>query len=137
MDDSSTVDRVVTSRGAHAREFVWTVAGATAGSFVRFWVDRAWPGHALESMLVVTSVAAAFVGFALIASIRATMKAVLAAAGGAAGSISAVATQAALALPVHSLVDLAGFFVCAVASVPLGMLVAVAVLGNPQPQERL
>ena len=90
----------------------------------------------MASTCVVTAIAAAFVGFAIVASIRATMKAVLAAAGGAAGSISAVATHAASVLLTHSLVDLAGFFVCAVASVPLGMLVAIAVLGNPQREER-
>src|ERR1700743_1599276 len=79
-EGSSTVDRVATSRGTHARELAWTVAGATAGSLARFWVDRTWPGHAWASTCVVTAIAAAFVGFAIVASIRATMKAVLAAA---------------------------------------------------------
>jgi hypothetical protein len=93
-------------------------------------------GCGLASTLVLTGAAAVLIGFALAASIRAPMKTVLIAAGGAAASISAVATQAASATPAQSVIGLAAFFVCAVAGVPLGMLVTFAVLQNAQREER-
>ena len=110
------------------RELAWTMAGASAGGLVRSWVGQMWPGHALASTLVLTAAAAVLIGLALVASIRAPMKTVLIAAGGAACSISVVATQAALATPVQSMIGLAAFFVCAVAGGLLGMLVALSVL---------
>jgi fluoride ion exporter CrcB/FEX len=132
------VDRLLKPRGTRVRELAWTMAGASAGALVRYWVYQMWPGmeRALVSTLVLTAAAAAFVGFALVASIRGPMKTVLVAAGGAAGSLSAVATQAASATPGQSVIGLAAFFACAVAGVPLGMLVAFAILPNAQREER-
>jgi fluoride ion exporter CrcB/FEX len=135
-DATSTVDRVVTSRGTRVPGLASTAAGALAGSLVRYWVDHMWPGRALAVTLVLTAAAAVLIGFALVASIRAPMKTVLIAAGGAAGSISAVATQAASATPTQSIIGLAAFFVCAVVGVLLGMLVAPSVLPNAQREER-
>lgn len=126
----------MTMQKAPVRELAWTVVGASAGSLVRHWVDLTWPGRALVSTLVVTAVAAGLVGFAFAASIRASMKAVLIAAGGAAASLSAIATRAASALPTESIINLAVFFVSAVTSVLLGMLLASSVSRNAQRDER-
>jgi len=124
----------VRSRETHVRDLVWTVVGASAGGLARYWVDQMWPGmgRELAATLVLTAAAAVLIGFALVASIRVPIKTVLIAAGGAAGSISAVATQAASATPAQSLIGLAAFFVCAVAGVLLGMLVACSALRNAQ-----
>jgi fluoride ion exporter CrcB/FEX len=134
----STVDRVVKSEGMHVRELAWAVAGASAGALVRYWVDQMWSGmeRALMPTLVLTAAAAVLVGFALVASIRAPIKTVLVAGGGGAASISAVATQLTSATPAQSIIGLAAFYVCAVAAVLLGMLVAFAVLRNVQREER-
>jgi fluoride ion exporter CrcB/FEX len=122
----------------HVRQLAWTVAGASAGALVRYWVHQTWPdtGSVLASTLVLTAAAAVSIGFPLVAPIRAPMKTVLIAAGGAAGSISAVTTQAASATPTQSIIGLAAFFVCAVGGVLLGMLVALPVLRNAEPAER-
>lgn len=64
------------------------------------------------------------------------MKTVLIAGGGAASSISAVAALAASATPMQSLIGLAGFFVCAVSGVLLGMLAAFSVPRNARYEER-
>ena len=119
------------------RELAWTVAGASAGNLARHWVDPIWAGdgHALAATFVLAGVAAAIIGFALVASLPAPMKTVLIAAGGAAGSISAVATRAATATPGQCLTGLAAFFVGAVVGVLLGMFVALCAT-NPQRAER-
>jgi fluoride ion exporter CrcB/FEX len=119
------------------RELAWTVAGASAGNLARHSVDPIWPdsGRSLAATFVLAVVAAVLIGFALVASIRAPMKTVLFAAGGAAGSISAVATRAATATPAQSVSGLAAFFVGAVVGVLLGMFVALSV-ANPEPVER-
>jgi fluoride ion exporter CrcB/FEX len=128
---------MVKSRGTHVRELAWTVAGASAGGLVRHWVDQIWPGtgRALASTLVLTTTAAVLIGFALVTSIRAPMKTVLVAAGGAAASISAAATRAASATPAQSVIGLAAFFVGAVVGLLLGMLVAFSA-GNAEREER-
>jgi FtsH-binding integral membrane protein len=119
------------------RELAWTVAGASAGSLARHWVDPVGPdsGRALAATFVLAAVAAVLVGFAHVASIRASMKTVLFAAGGATGSISAVATRAATATPAQSLSGLAAFFFGAVIGVLAGMLIALFA-ANPQRAER-
>jgi fluoride ion exporter CrcB/FEX len=113
----------------HAPELAWTVAGASAGSFTRYEAGQLWPdaGRGLASTFVVTAGAAVLIGFGLVADLRASIKTVLLAAGAAAASISAVATQAASATPVQSAICLGSFFVCAVTGVPLGMLAAFCV----------
>ena len=135
-DASSTVDCVVTSRGTLARQLAWTVTGATAGSLVRYCVYLMLPGARACINLILAAGAAGLVGFALVVSIRAPMKTVLIAGGGAASSISAVAALAASATPMQSLIGLAGFFVCAVSGVLLGMLAAFSVPRNARYEER-
>ena len=118
------------------RELAWTVAGASAGSLARHWVDPVGPdsGRSLAATFVLAAVAAVLVGFAHVASIRASMKTVLFAAGGAAGSISAVATRAATATPAQSLSGLAAFFIGAVVGVLAGVFIALSAT-NPQRAE--
>lgn len=120
------------ARDTHVSELVWTVAGASAGGLARYWVDQVsrGTGHELVAALLLTAAAAMFIGFALVASIRLSTKTVLIAAGGAAASISAVVTRAASATPAQSVISLAAFFLCAVAGVFLGMLVAFVPLRN-------
>lgn len=89
----------------------------------------------MAATFVLAAVAAVLVGFAHVASIRASMKTVLFAAGGAAGSISAVATRAATATPAQSLSGLAAFFIGAVFGVLAGMFIALFAT-NPQCAER-
>lgn len=126
----------MTSQKAPVRVLAWVVVGASAGSLVRHWVDLTWPGRALESMSFVTAVAAGIVGFAIAASIRPSLRAVLIAGGGAAASIGAVVTRAASALPAESILHLAIFFISAVPSALLGMLLAFAISRNAQRDER-
>jgi fluoride ion exporter CrcB/FEX len=119
------------------RELAWTVAGASAGNLARHCIDPTGPGsgRSLVPTFVVAAVAAVLIGFALVASIRAPIKTVLFAAGGAAGSISAAATRAAIATPAQSALGLAAFFVGAVVGLLLGMFVALAA-ANPERAER-
>ena len=128
---------MVRSTGNHLRELTWTVAGASAGSLARHWADPIWPasGRSLAATFVLAAVAAVLIGFALVASIRTPIKTILFAAGGAAGSISAVATRAATATPAQSASGLAAFFVGAVVGLLLGMFVALYT-ANPQRAER-
>jgi fluoride ion exporter CrcB/FEX len=123
------VDSMVKAQGNDVRELAWTVAGASAGSLARHWVDPIWPVtvRALANTFILTSTAAALVGFAFAASVRGPLKAVLVAAGGAAGSISVAATRAASATPAQSVIGLGAFFVGAVVGFLLGMLVTFAV----------
>jgi fluoride ion exporter CrcB/FEX len=125
-------------QGDDARDLAWTVAGATAGALARYGVGQMWPGRgqALGPTAVLAAAAAGLIGFAFVASLRLPMKKVLIAAGGAAGSISAAATQAASATPVQSIVGVAAFVGCAVAGLLLGMLLAWSVLRNAQRKER-
>lgn len=118
------------------REFAWTVAGASVGGLVRCWVHQLSSDRGLAPTLLLATVAAVLTGFGFAASIHARMRAVLLGAGGAAGSISAVATQAASATPVQSLIGLAASFLCAVTGLLLGVLVASAVPRNTQRTER-
>lgn len=127
-----TTDRIANSRGTLARELTWTVAGASIGGVVRYRVAELWPGRVLASTLVLTAAAAVLIGVGRAASICTPLKWAMIAAGGAAASISAVATQAALATPTQSIVVLAGFFGCAVAGLLLGMLVGFFLLRQPQ-----
>lgn len=128
----------VQSRGTELGGLAWTAAGATLGGLVRYWIGRAWPGAgpALASTVVLAVVAAAVIGFALVAAVRTPVKSGLIAAGGAAGSISAAATQAASATPVQSIIGLTAFVLGATAGLLLGMLVAIGVLRNAQRKER-
>lgn len=128
---------MVNSRGTHVRELAWTVAGASAGSLARHWVDPIWPGsgRALANTLVLTAAAAVLVGFALAASVRAPMKTVLVAAGGAAGSISIATARAAAATPEQSAISLAAFFVAAIGGLVLGTMMASSA-GNHEREER-
>jgi fluoride ion exporter CrcB/FEX len=128
---------VVKPTGNDVRELAWTVVGASAGNLARHWIDPIWPGsgRSLAATFVLAAVAAVLIGFALVASIRAPTKTVFFAAGGAAGSISAVATRAATATPAQSLSGLATFFVGAVVGVLLGMFLALTV-ANPERVER-
>jgi fluoride ion exporter CrcB/FEX len=132
---SSTVDRMARLRGASARELAWTAVGAAAGSLARLWVDHMWVGQ-LGARLLCVAVAAMLVGFAFVASVRAPLKAVLLAAGGAAGSISIVATQAASATAAQALIGLGAVFVCVVPALLLGMLVASSAFPHARQQER-
>jgi hypothetical protein len=75
----------------------------------------------LAATFVLAAVAAVLIGFSLVASIRAPMKTVLFAVGGAAGSISAVAIHAATATPAQSVSGLAAFSVGAVVGMVVGM----------------
>ncbi|OBI05570.1 hypothetical protein [Mycobacterium scrofulaceum] len=120
------------------RELAWTVAGATVGGLMRRWAAHTWPGAipALASTVVLVVTAAALIGFALLASLRAPTRAALIGVGGAAGSISAAATQAASATPVQSLIGVTAFVLGAAAGLLLGMLVALAVARNAQRKER-
>jgi hypothetical protein len=127
---------VVTSQKAPVRELAWAVVGGCAGSLIRHGVDLTWPGHPLKSMCVVTAVAAGIAGFALAAAIRAPAKALMLAAAGAAASISAVAARSASALPAAALLNLVVFFVTAVSSALLGMLLGFSFSRNPQRDER-
>jgi len=110
------------------RALAWTVAGASVGSLARHWFDPLGPGNpaALTNTFIFTSAAATLIGFALAASISRSLKTVLAAAGGAAGSISVAATRAASATPAQAISGLGAFFVGAVVGLLLGMLVTVA-----------
>lgn len=135
-DASSTVGGVVTSQKAPVRELAWAIVGACVGAVVRHWVDLRWPGHPLQSMCAVTAVGAGVAGFALAASMRASTKAVLIGAGGAAASISAVAARSASALPAESLLDVVIFFVAAVPSAWLGMLLGFSFSRSAQRDER-
>lgn len=127
----------MTSPGNDVRELAWTVAGASAGNLARHWVDPIGPGlgRSLAATFVLTTVAAVLIGFARVACIRASMRTVLFAAGGAAGSVSAAATRAATATPVQSLAVLATFFVGAVVGLLTGMWVALRT-ANPRRAER-
>jgi fluoride ion exporter CrcB/FEX len=128
---------VARSLGNDVRELAWTVAGASTGNLARHWVDPIWSGsgRSLADTFVLAAVAAVLIGFALVACIRVSMKTVLLAAGGAAGSISAVATRAATATPAQSGLALAAFFAGAVIGVLLGMFVAFWA-ANPKRAER-
>lgn len=119
---------MVKLRGTFPRELAWTVAGASAGGLARHWVDVVWPGarHALPDTLVVTVVGGMLVGFALAASIRTPFTIVLAAAGGAAGSISAATVRAASATPTQAMICLAVFYVAAIAGLLSGAMVTPA-----------
>jgi hypothetical protein len=128
---------VVRSPGTEVRELAWTVAGASAGSLARHWVEPLGPdsGRSLAATFVLAALAAMLVGFAHVASIRASIKTVFLAVGGAAGSISAVATRAATATPAQSLSGLAAFFSGAIAGVLAGMFIAL-LAANVQRAER-
>jgi sulfite exporter TauE/SafE len=128
---------MVRSPGNDVRELAWTVAGASAGSLARHWADPIWPGsgRSLAATFVLAAVAAVLIGFALVACVRAPMKTILLAAGGAAGSISAVATRAATATPAQSASGLAAFFVGAVVGLLSGMFIALCT-ANPHRAER-
>jgi fluoride ion exporter CrcB/FEX len=119
------------------RALAWTVAGASVGSLARHWLDPIEPGtlRAPASTFILTSAAATLVGFAFAASIGRSLKAVLTAAGGAAGSISVAATRAASATPAQSICGLGAFFVGAVVGFLLGMLVTFAA-ENRERQQR-
>jgi fluoride ion exporter CrcB/FEX len=131
------INGVARSPGDDVRELAWTVAGASAGNVVRHLIDPIWPSSArnLADTFVLAAVAAALIGFALVACIRVSMRTVLFAAGGAAGSISAVATRAAAATPAQSGLVLAAFFAGAVIGVLSGMFIALAV-AKPKRAER-
>ena len=118
------------------RALAWTVAGASIGSLARHWLDPLGPGTpaALTNTFILTSAAATLIGFAFTASIGRSLKTVLAAAAGAAGSISVAAARAASATPAQSISSLGTFFVGAVVGLLLGMLVTVAA-ENRRPQK--
>jgi len=110
------------------RALAWTVAGASVGSLVRHWLDPIGPGtpRALVNTFILTSAAATLIGFAYAASIGRSLTTVLAAAGGAAGSVSVAAMRAASATPAQSMAGLGAFFTGAVVGLLLGMLATVA-----------
>jgi hypothetical protein len=110
------------SPGNEGRLLAWTVAGASAGSLARHWFDPVWPatGSSLANTFILTTTAAILIGLAL-ASKRTAVKTVLLAAGGAAGSVSIVATRAALATPAQSVIGLVAFLVGAAVGTLLGM----------------
>lgn len=110
--------------------------GAWAGSLARYWVAHVWPGRALAPMFVLTAAAGGVVGFALLAPLRAPVRTALLAAGGAAASLSTMATLVAAATPAQSMIRLAAFFACAVAGVLVGMLAAPSAPTGVQPDER-
>jgi fluoride ion exporter CrcB/FEX len=128
---------MVRSQGIDVRGLAWTVAGASAGSLARHWVDPIWPttSPAVASTFILTCAAAALVGFAYAASIRGPLKTVLAAAGGAAGSVSVAATRAASATLSQSAIGLGTYFSAAVVGLLIGMLVSFAT-GNRGREKR-
>jgi len=123
---------MVRAPGKDVRELAWAAAGASVGSLARRSVDPICPGsgHSLTATFVLAAVAAALIGFALAGCFRASAKTVLFAAGGSAGSISAVAAGAATATPVHFITGLAAFFVGAVIGLLLGIFAAFHVTNS-------
>ena len=112
--------------GNDVRELAWTVAGASAGSLARHWLDPMAPGvvRSFAGMFVLAGLSAILIGFAAVASCRAVVKIVLLAAGGAAGSVGAAAERAAIATPTQSALGLAAFVAGAVLGLAVGMCVA-------------
>jgi fluoride ion exporter CrcB/FEX len=127
------VNGVVRSQGNDVRELAWTMTGASAGNLARHRLDPLWPGSEGSpwATAILAAVAAGMIGFALVAGIRISTNTVLIAIGGAAGSVSAMATRAATATPAQSLPALAAFFVGAVIGVLLGMFSALRA-ANPR-----
>jgi hypothetical protein len=126
------VNDMVRAPGNDLGKFAWTVAAATAGNYAHRWVDSICPGsgRSLTATFVLSAVAAACIGFALAGCIRTSAKAVLFAAGGTGGSISAVTAGVATATPALSVTTLAAFFVGAVTGLLLGMFVALYVTSS-------
>ena len=128
---------MVTSRGSDVRELAWTVVGASAGGLARHWVDPVWPEtqRALASTFILACAAAALVGFAFATMVQGPLKTVLAAAGGAAGSVSVAATRVVSATPAQSIIGLGTFVAGSVVGVLVGMLLTVAT-GNREREKR-
>ena len=124
-------------QGDGRRALAWTVVGASAGSVARHWLQPAAPelGGALVGVFALTGAAAVVIGISVVATGRRVLRAVLAAAGGAAGSISAAAARAVTATPTQSVIGLGVFFAGAVSGLLVGMLVARAV-ADSQRRER-
>ena len=125
------------AQGDNRRALAWTVVGASAGSVARQWLQpvTAEFGRALVGIFALTGIAAVVIGIAVVATGRRILHAVLAAAGGAAGSISAAAARAVTATPTQSVIGLGVFFAGAVSGLLVGMLAARAV-GNSERRER-
>jgi fluoride ion exporter CrcB/FEX len=125
------------AQGDYRRAFAWTVVGASAGSVARQWLQPAAPdfGSALVGIFALTAAAAVVIGILAVAPGRGVLHAVLAAAGGAAGSISAAAARAVTATPTQSFIGLGVFFAGAVTGLLVGMLLARAVADSER-QER-
>ncbi len=125
------------AQGDDRRALAWTVVGASAGSVARQWLQPAAPelGRALVGVFALTCAAAVVIGISVVATGRRVLHAVLAAAGGAAGSISAAAARAVTATPTQSVIGLGVFFAGAVSGLLVGMLVARAV-ADSQRRER-
>jgi fluoride ion exporter CrcB/FEX len=123
------------AQGDYRRAFAWTVVGASAGSVARQWLQPAAPdfGRALVGIFALTAAAAVVIGILAVAPGRRVP--VLAAAGGAAGSISAAAARAVTATPTQSFIGLGVFFAGAVTGLLVGMLLARAVADSER-QER-
>jgi hypothetical protein len=128
---------MVYSRGKPVRELAWLIAGASAGALVRHSVDQLGPGTrvALLSTLLLTTTAAALIGFASAMPVRLRAKAILIGAGGTAGSLSAAATRAASATPVQAAIGVTGYIAGVVVGFAAGVLVALFAR-NSQRQER-
>ena len=114
------------AQGVDRRALAWTVVGASAGSLARRWLQPAAPelGRELVGVFALTCAAAVVIGIAVVATGRRVLHAVLAAAGGAAGSISVAAARAVTATPMQSVIGLGVFFAGAVSGLLVGMLVA-------------
>ena len=125
------------AQGDDRRALAWTVVGASAGSLARQWLQPAAPdlGRALFGVFALAGAAAVVIGIAVVATGRRVLHAVLAAAGGAAGSISAAAAWAVTSTPMQSVIGLGVFFAGAVSGLLVGMLVARAAV-NSQRRER-
>jgi hypothetical protein len=128
---------MVYSRGKHVREFAWLTAGASAGALVRHSVDQIQSdaGVALLLTLLLTTTAAALIGFASTMPVRHRARTILLGAGGTAGSLSAAATRAAAATPVQAAIGSAGYIAGAVVGFAVGVLVALYA-SNYERQER-
>jgi hypothetical protein len=128
---------MVYPRGKPVREIAWLIAGASAGALARHSVDQVRPdtGVALLLTLLLTTMAAALIGFASAMPVGLRARMALLGAGGTAGSLSAAATRAASATPVQAAIGLAGYLAGVVVGFAVGVLAALFVR-NSQRQER-
>jgi fluoride ion exporter CrcB/FEX len=105
-------------------ELVWTAIGAAVGATARTRLVPAWPApaHSPVSTFVLASAASALVAVAIGVPHRRSLRAGLLAAGGTAGSVSAIASHAALSTPTQLLVGVLMFFLGALTGHAVGVM---------------